>query len=55
MPDDLTMQVADALSDNDRLEAHARDKLGITQNSTARPVQAALASAESFVEGGLAP
>ena len=49
------MQVAQALSDHDELEAHARDELGITEHSTAKPVQAALASAASFIAGGLAP
>jgi len=52
---ELAVKVADALSDHDKLAAHARDELGITEHSTARPVQAALASAASFVTGGLAP
>lgn len=51
----LAVQVADALSAHNKLEAHARDELGITEHSTARPIQAALASATSFVTGGLAP
>lgn len=55
LPKDLALQVATALSNHDKLEAHARDELGITEHSTARPVQAALASAGSFVTGGLAP
>ena len=55
VPKDLAMQVAQALSAHDQLEAHARDELGITEHSTAKPVQAALASAASFVAGGLAP
>ena len=55
LPKDLAMQVAQALSDHDELEAHARDELGITEHSTAKPVQAALASAASFIAGGLAP
>lgn len=37
----------------DALAAHACDELGITEVSTARPVQAALASAPSFVSGGV--
>lgn len=53
LPKDLAMQVVQALADHDELEAHARDELGITEHSTARPVQAALASAASFVAGGL--
>ena len=48
----LATEVADALSDHDRLGAHLRDELGITDQSTANPVQAALASAASFVVGG---
>ena len=55
LPKDLALQVADALSVHDELEAHARDELGITERSTAKPVQAALASAASFITGGLAP
>ncbi len=55
LPKALAVEVAEALSAHDKLEAHARDELGITEHSTARPVQAALASAGSFVTGGLAP
>lgn len=55
LPKDLALQVADALSAHDELEAHARDELGITEHSTAKPAQAAFASAASFVTGGLAP
>lgn len=51
----LALQVVDALSAKDELEAHARDELGITETSTANPIQAALASAASFVTGGLPP
>ena len=51
----LAAQVAEALSAHDKLEAHARDELGITEHSTARPIQAALASAASFVTGGIVP
>ena len=52
---ELALKVAAALSAHDELEAHARDELGITERSTAKPVQAALASAASFVAGGIAP
>ena len=55
LPKELAVRVAEALSAHDKLEAHARDELGITEHSTARPVQAALASAASFIAGGLAP
>ena len=39
----------------DALGAHARDELGISATTTARPVQAALASAATFTVGGAAP
>jgi vacuolar iron transporter family protein len=55
LPKNLALQVAKALSAHDTLEAHARDELGINEHSTAKPIQAALASAASFVAGGLAP
>ncbi|WP_375382577.1 VIT1/CCC1 transporter family protein [uncultured Sphingomonas sp.] len=55
LPEDLAAKVVDALSARDALEAHARDELGITQTSTANPTQAAMASAASFMAGGLAP
>lgn len=50
---ELALQVADALSAKDMLEAHVRDELGITDTSTANPVQAAMTSAASFLVGGL--
>ena len=40
---------------HDALGAHARDELGITERSTARPLQAAAASAASFAIGALLP
>jgi VIT1/CCC1 family predicted Fe2+/Mn2+ transporter len=52
---DLAMQVAHELTDRNALDAHARDELGITQHNSARPVQAASASAVAFVAGGLPP
>ncbi|WP_296404382.1 VIT family protein [Psychrobacter sp.] len=51
----LASQVAKALTDNDALEAHARDEIGITEISQANPLQAALASALSFIAGGVIP
>ena len=51
----LAQQVAEQLTANDALGAHLRDELGITEISTARPLQAALASAASFAVGGLPP
>jgi VIT1/CCC1 family predicted Fe2+/Mn2+ transporter len=52
---ELAEQVAGDLMAHDALQAHARDELGISEISTARPLQAALASAGSFVIGGLPP
>jgi vacuolar iron transporter family protein len=40
---------------HDALGAHARDELGITDALSARPIQAALASAASFAVGALLP
>ena len=51
----LALDVAKALTAHDMLAAHAHDELGITDHSAARPVQAALASAASFVGGGAVP
>lgn len=51
----LAADVVEALTARDALEAHTRDELGITDTSTANPVQAALASAASFGIGGLPP
>jgi len=51
----LARQVAEQLTARDALEAHARDELGISEIVTARPVQAALASAASFGLGAAMP
>jgi VIT1/CCC1 family predicted Fe2+/Mn2+ transporter len=51
----LAKQVSDALMAHDALGAHARDELGITDLSTAHPLQAAAASAGSFACGALLP
>src|SRR5262245_20980107 len=51
----LARQVADQLMARDALAAHARDELGISESLTARPVQAALASAGSFAVGAVMP
>ncbi len=48
-------QVAEQLMAHDALGAHARDELGITDIGTARPVQAALASAATFAVGAALP
>ena len=51
----LAKQVAEQLMAHDALSAHARDELGISDTSIARPVQAALASAASFAVGAAMP
>jgi len=48
-------KVADQLMARDALAAHARDELGISDMTTARPIQAALASAATFTAGAVAP
>lgn len=55
LPHELAEKVALKLTDHDALDAHARDELGITEQGAARPVQAAMASALSFIAGGLPP
>jgi VIT1/CCC1 family predicted Fe2+/Mn2+ transporter len=47
--------VATQLMTKDALGAHARDELGISEISTARPVQAAFTSATTFTAGALGP
>jgi VIT1/CCC1 family predicted Fe2+/Mn2+ transporter len=51
----LASQVAAQLMAHDALGAHARDELGISEVTTARPVQAAFASAATFAVGALLP
>lgn len=51
----LARQVAQQLIAKDALGAHARDELGISEITTARPVQAALTSAASFSVGAAMP
>lgn len=51
----LAREVAVQLMAKDALGAHARDELGISEITTARPVQAALASAATFAVGALLP
>jgi vacuolar iron transporter family protein len=51
----LATQVAKQLMAHDALGAHARDELGISSALCARPIQAALASAGSFVVGAALP
>ncbi len=51
----LATQVATQLMAHDAIGAHARDELGISATLSARPVQAALASAASFAVGAAQP
>lgn len=51
----LARQVAQQLMAKDALGAHARDELGISEITTARPVQAALTSAATFSVGAAMP
>ncbi len=52
---DLARQVAAQLTRKDALGAHARDELGISEELSARPLQAAFASAVSFSCGAMVP
>ncbi|HEX9003394.1 MAG TPA: VIT family protein, partial [Blastocatellia bacterium] len=52
---ELAGQVAAQLMAHDALAAHARDELGISENLSARPVQAAFSSAGSFAIGAALP
>jgi len=51
----LAGQVADQLMAKDALAAHAHDELGISDMTTARPIQAALTSAATFSVGAAMP
>jgi VIT1/CCC1 family predicted Fe2+/Mn2+ transporter len=51
----LARQVADQLMERDALAAHARDELGLSAATAARPIQAALASAIAFAVGATPP
>jgi VIT1/CCC1 family predicted Fe2+/Mn2+ transporter len=52
---ELARKVAEQLMAHDALGAHARDELGIHEQMSARPVQAAVASAASFAVGAALP
>lgn len=52
---ELAGQVATQLMAHDALGSHARDELGISEVLSARPVQAALASAATFSVGAILP
>jgi len=51
----LARLVAERLTASDALGTHAREELGITETLRARPIQAACASAISFVSGAIIP
>ena len=51
----LAKEVAAQLMAHDAIGAHARDELGISETFSARPIQAALASAASFAVGAALP
>ena len=52
---ELARQVADQLTAHDALGAHARDELGMSEVTRARPIQAALSSAAAFAAGAAVP
>jgi VIT1/CCC1 family predicted Fe2+/Mn2+ transporter len=55
LSEDLSLKVAQQLTDHNALEAHARDELGINEITTAKPLQAAIASGLAFIFGGILP
>jgi len=55
LDEDRAHKVARQLMEHDALGAHARDELGIIERVTARPIQAAWASAATFSVGGALP
>ena len=55
LPPGLAAEVAEALTTRDALAAHARDELGLDEQRSARPLQAAWASALSFAAGAILP
>jgi VIT1/CCC1 family predicted Fe2+/Mn2+ transporter len=52
---DLATEVAKQMMAHDALGAHARDELGISEITTARPIQAAITSAVTFSAGAALP
>lgn len=52
---DLATEVARQLMKHDSLAAHARDEIGISEATQARPIQAAASSAASFTLGASLP
>lgn len=52
---ELSLQVAQALHDDDPFRAHSRDELGLDPDALTSPVQASLTSAASFAVGAAVP
>lgn len=52
---ELAEEVAEKLMEHNALEAHMRDEIGLTEISQAKPLQASLASALSFLSGAALP
>jgi VIT1/CCC1 family predicted Fe2+/Mn2+ transporter len=52
---ELATQVAEQLMAHDALGTHAREELGISELTAARPIQAAMASAGTFAVGAAMP
>lgn len=52
---EIASKVATQLMEHDAIGTHARDELGISETLTARPIQAAFASAGSFLVGAILP
>lgn len=55
LTEELAKQVTEQMHAHDALETHLRDELGQFNHTKARPVQASIASAISFITGGLIP
>jgi vacuolar iron transporter family protein len=55
LEESLAQQVAEQLTRHDALGAHAREELGISEQTSARPTQAAVTSAASFAVGAALP
>ncbi len=55
LDENLAAEVARQMMEHDALGAHARDEIGITAELSARPIEAALASAGTFAAGAALP
>ncbi len=55
LDDALAQAVAVALTKHNALDAHARDEIGLTETVSAKPLQASMASAGSFMVGAIVP